>query len=216
MPDTRSDVLLPEHVTIKPSVLYFGTPVVLVTTRNPDGGTNITPMSSAWALGDKVVLGLGMTGQGAQNLQRDSECVLNFPSEALQPNVERIARATGCNPVPEAKARMGYAHVADKFALGGFTAVTSEMVGPPRIVECPLQFEAKTVAFHHAHGGEGSGHLSDLAIVETEVLRVHAHRGIVVSGTSHIDTARWKPLFYMFRRYFGPGPDLGRNFRAEA
>ena len=29
-------------------VLYFGTPVVLITTRNEDGTPNIAPMSSAW------------------------------------------------------------------------------------------------------------------------------------------------------------------------
>jgi flavin reductase (DIM6/NTAB) family NADH-FMN oxidoreductase RutF len=38
-----------EAVTIKPSILYFGTPVVLITTMNPDATVNISPMSSAWA-----------------------------------------------------------------------------------------------------------------------------------------------------------------------
>ena len=33
-------------------VLYFGTPVALITTVNPDGSSNISPISSAWALGD--------------------------------------------------------------------------------------------------------------------------------------------------------------------
>ncbi len=39
--------------------------------------------------------------------------------------------------------------------------------------------------------------------------------GIVVPGTSHIDTARWSPLLYVFRHYFGTGPDLGRTFKSE-
>jgi len=34
-------------------VLYFGTPVALITTVNPDGSSNISPISSAWALGDR-------------------------------------------------------------------------------------------------------------------------------------------------------------------
>lgn len=57
---------VPDHVTIEPSILYFGTPVVLITTLNEDGTANISPMSSAWALGRTVVLGLGASGQGRE------------------------------------------------------------------------------------------------------------------------------------------------------
>jgi len=32
-------------LSIQPATLYFGMPVVLITTRNPDSSTNITPMS---------------------------------------------------------------------------------------------------------------------------------------------------------------------------
>ncbi|QIZ34619.1 hypothetical protein [Saccharopolyspora sp. ASAGF58] len=38
-----------DHVTIAPSILYFGTPVVLLSTENSDGTANLAPMSSAWA-----------------------------------------------------------------------------------------------------------------------------------------------------------------------
>lgn len=33
---------------IQPKMLYFGTPVVLISTLNEDGSPNIAPMSSAW------------------------------------------------------------------------------------------------------------------------------------------------------------------------
>ncbi|MGI8308307.1 hypothetical protein [Saccharopolyspora hattusasensis] len=36
-------------MTIAPSILYFGTPVVLLSTENSDGTANLAPMSSAWA-----------------------------------------------------------------------------------------------------------------------------------------------------------------------
>jgi flavin reductase (DIM6/NTAB) family NADH-FMN oxidoreductase RutF len=39
------------YKTIEPSILYFGTPVVLISTRNEDGTTNVAPMSSAWFSG---------------------------------------------------------------------------------------------------------------------------------------------------------------------
>ncbi|QND51397.1 flavin reductase family protein [Phyllobacterium sp. 628] len=204
-----------DHITITPSVLYFGTPVVLVTTRNEDGSSNITPMSSAWSLGDRVVLGLASTGQGCINLLRERECVLNFACAGLSPNVERIAKATGCNPVPDYKAKIGYHYVADKFALGGFTPIASELVAAPRISECPMQIEAKVVAVHGSQGAAQAGPHPGWFIVETQALRVHAHQQIVVPKTQHIDTDEWHPLFYIFRHYFSTGPDLGRNFRAE-
>ncbi|MEO3745051.1 hypothetical protein [Plantactinospora sp. B5E13] len=39
------------HLTIRPRIWYFGTPVVLVSTENADGTANLAPISSAWALG---------------------------------------------------------------------------------------------------------------------------------------------------------------------
>ncbi len=201
-----------ECLTISPPVLYFGTPVVLIVTRGADGCANITPMSSAWALGPRVVLGLAESGQGAANLLREGECTLNFPSAPLWDRVERIAPTTGADPVPAFKAQAGFRHERDKFALGGFTRRASEIVAPPRIAECPLQFEVRLAAVHHG-GGEGAA-APRFLVIETEVLRVHAHRAIVLAGTQHVDTARWNPLHYVFRHYFGNAAELGRSFRA--
>lgn len=205
--------MLPDHQSIAPSVLYFGTPVVLMVTSNDDGTANITPMSSAWALGSCVVLGLSSATQGAVNLLREGECTLNFPSAGLWPNVERIARTTGVNPVPPYKAEMGFVHEVDKFALGGFAIQPSELILTPRIAECPLQFETRLLTCHRSAKQKGApaAHL----ILEVDVQRVHAHRSIVVPGTNHIDTGQWNPLFYVFRHYFGDAVDLGKTFRAE-
>jgi hypothetical protein len=41
----------PSHLVGEPSILYCGTPVVLISTVNEDGSPNIAPMSSAWSLG---------------------------------------------------------------------------------------------------------------------------------------------------------------------
>lgn len=74
-------------------------------------------MSSAWALGSSIVLGLSAAGQGAANLLRQGECTLNLVSADLWRGVERIAPTTGANPVPGYKAKAGFGHGADKFAL---------------------------------------------------------------------------------------------------
>jgi flavin reductase (DIM6/NTAB) family NADH-FMN oxidoreductase RutF len=203
-----------EHIPVWPSVLYVGTPVALITSLNPDGTPNISPMSSAWALADRVVLGLSSTSQGRENVVRDGQLVVNFPSSALWPRVEALARLTGRRAVPEHKAKIGYEYEADKFARCGFTAQPSSLVRPPRILECPIQFEAEVAAVHDP-GDWPADRPEAFQIVEARVLRVHVRGDLLVPQTQHIDTARWNPLLYVFRHYFGTGADLGRTFKAE-
>jgi flavin reductase (DIM6/NTAB) family NADH-FMN oxidoreductase RutF len=141
------------HVTTDPPILYFGTPVVLISTENDDATANLAPMSSAWWLGHRCVLGLAAGSRTTQNLQRTGECVLNLPSASLVGNVDRIARTTGSDPVPDGKRRRGYRHVAEKFTEARLTPVVSELVSPPRVAECPVQMEATLEAAHPV--GEG-------------------------------------------------------------
>jgi flavin reductase (DIM6/NTAB) family NADH-FMN oxidoreductase RutF len=205
-----------EHIVIKPSMLYVGTPVVLVTSLNPDGTTNISPMSSAWTLFDRVVLGLTSTSKGRENAMRERQLVLNFPSPDLWQKIEAIAPTTGRDPVPPHKEKIGYRFESDKFDVAGFTPQAAELVGPLRIAECPIQFEAEVVASHEPGGEWPSDRPENFRIIEAKVVRVHAHRSIVIPGSNHIDTTRWSPLLYVFRHNFGLGPDLGRTFKAEA
>jgi flavin reductase (DIM6/NTAB) family NADH-FMN oxidoreductase RutF len=206
---------LPDTLIINPSILYFGTPVLLITTCNDDGSINITPMSSAWSLADRVVIGLAGGGQGLHNLLRDGECVLNLASESMHAPIERIAPTSGARTLPAWKRDAGYRYEADKFTLAGLHARPSLQVRAPRIAECPLQLEARLThqlfrpleAWHDgAHG---------YAIMELEVLHVHAHADIVVPGTQHIDPLHYSPLFYLFRHYVGRGESLGRTFKAQ-
>jgi flavin reductase (DIM6/NTAB) family NADH-FMN oxidoreductase RutF len=195
------------HLTIEPSILYVGTPVALLSTENDDGTSNLAPMSSAWALGDVVVLGLGPSGQTAHNLRCRPDLVINFPEPSQWQAVERLAGLTGRDPVPEHK-RARFRFEREKFNAAGLTAIGSELVGPPRVAECPLQFEATAVQSHFDADG-------NFLIVQAKVLRVHADDRVVVPGTSSVDPAAWSPLIYNFRHYFGLGPELGESFRTE-
>jgi flavin reductase (DIM6/NTAB) family NADH-FMN oxidoreductase RutF len=94
------------------------------------------------------MLGLGAKGHTAQNLLRETECVLNLPSAALVERVNKLARLTGSDPVPPHKQAMGYRHEKDKFTIAGLSAVPSELVKPPRVHECPVQLEAVLEATH--------------------------------------------------------------------
>ncbi|MFG2934247.1 flavin reductase family protein [Streptomyces achromogenes] len=195
------------HRVIRPSILYFGTPVVLLTTENEDGTFNLAPISSAWALGQHIVLGLGSESQTARNLAARSELVINVASPELWEQVERLAPLTGADPVPESK-RAVYRYEPDKFAAAGLTPTASHIVKPPRVAECALQLEARARAL--TPGGAGL-----FFSVECEVLRVHADESIVVPGTHHIDPALWSPLIYNFRHYHGLAPEVGHGFRSE-
>ncbi len=71
--------------------LYFGTPVVLISSLNADGTTNLAPMSSAWWLGRTAVLGMGAASQTVRNLRERSDCVLNLVDASMVAAVDRLA-----------------------------------------------------------------------------------------------------------------------------
>ena len=190
------------HVTIRPNVLYVGTPVILVCTQNADGSANLAPASSYWALGQMLVIGLEADGQSIANVLERPELTVNFPSPDHWRAVEAIADVTGKTPVPEGKAAK-YRHHADKFALAGLSSEPSEIVAPPRVAECALQFEATV---QKATRGVG-----DYFMVEAHVERVHAAPFLVVAGTEHVDPRAWQPLIYTFRHYFALGAELGHR-----
>jgi flavin reductase (DIM6/NTAB) family NADH-FMN oxidoreductase RutF len=199
------------HRGVWPTILYFGTPVALVTTTNPDGTPNIGPMSSAWALGYTVVMGWESTAHTLANLERERECVINLPGPALVEQVETLASLTGRNPPAPHKADK-FRFEPHKFEAAGLTPVDAETVKPPRIAECQLQLEAKVTSIHQPATRPDGEHFR---IVETHVQRVHALASIVKPGTSYIDPQRWGPLLYVFRHYFATGAEVGRSFRAE-
>ncbi|MFB6664064.1 flavin reductase family protein [Streptomyces parvus] len=196
-----------EHVTVTPSILYFGTPVVLLSTENENGSFNLAPMSSAWALGHVIVLGLGAEGQTAHNLRSRRDLVVNLPGPAQWPAVERLAPLTGRTPVPAGK-RGSFRFEPDKFAAAGLRPQPSALVRPPRVAACPMQLEARVARAQPDSSG-------DFLIVEAQVLKVHADPRIVVPGSQHIDPAAWSPLIYNFRHYYGLGPELGHSFRSR-
>jgi flavin reductase (DIM6/NTAB) family NADH-FMN oxidoreductase RutF len=197
--------------TVEPNILYFGTPVALLTTVDRDGNANIGPMSSVWALGWTLMLGLEMGSKTYQNLMEQKECVVNFPPSSLFEHIEKIANLTGANPIPGYKTGR-YQYDADKFASGGFTSLKSALVKPPRIAECQLQFEA--VLKNVLKINDGPVGAPGVAAVEVRVLKIHADEQLIVDG-KHIDPQKWDPLIYNFRHYYGLGKELGKTFKAE-
>jgi flavin reductase (DIM6/NTAB) family NADH-FMN oxidoreductase RutF len=191
------------HTTTNPAILYFGTPVVLISSVNEDGTYNLAPMSSAWWLGWRCMLGLSSSSKTPQNMARTGECVLNLPSAELVGAVDRLARTTASDPVPSAKLRRGYRHEKDKFGCADLTPIASDTVTAPRVEECPVQLEA-TVSTIHPVADDTPAMAGRLIAIEVAVRRVHIDDSLLVPGEpDRIDPDRWRPLIMSFQRFYG-------------
>ena len=106
--DNRGQNVSREHKSIEPAILYLGTPVVLNSTVNEDGSYNLAPISPAFWLGWRCMLGFEAVSKTPQNIIRTGECVINLPSVDQVDAVNRLAMTTGSDPVPAGKSLRGY------------------------------------------------------------------------------------------------------------
>jgi flavin reductase (DIM6/NTAB) family NADH-FMN oxidoreductase RutF len=188
------------HVAVDLKVLYFGTPVVLIGSRNPDGTANLAPMSSAWWLGQSCMLGLGNSAQTTANLLREGQCVLNLAPSSMAGVVDRLALTTAAAVVPAHKAAIGYRYDSDKFATAGLTEQAGEIVTAPRVAECPIQLECEVAAAHPFGVPEPQA-----TAFQVNVIRAHVEEDLLVPGTYYVDPLRWDPLIMKFCELFGGG-----------
>lgn len=193
------------HETIDPAILYFGTPVVLVSSTNEDGSPNLAPISSAWWLGRSCLLGFGARSKTPANLLRSGECVLNLPSVEQVAAVDRLARTTGSDPVPPHKQMMGYRFEKDKFGVAGLTAQKAHEVQPPRVKECPVQLEARVERCHPLAESDPETR-GRLIAIEVKILKVHIDPKLRMEGhENRIDPDLWRPLMMSFCQFYGLG-----------
>jgi flavin reductase (DIM6/NTAB) family NADH-FMN oxidoreductase RutF len=203
------------HLPCEPAILYFGTPVVLISTVNEDGTYNLAPMSSAFWLGWRCVLGLSAFSKTTENLLRTGQCVLNLPSAEQVGAVDRLALRTGSNPVPAGKAQKGYRFEADKFGRVGLTPVPAETVAAPRVAECPVQLEAVLEA-HHGLAEADEQQRGRLLTLEVRVQRVHLDESILLAGhRNRVDPDKWRPLIMSFQHFYGLGPRVHESRLAQ-
>jgi len=194
------------HCVTEPNILYFGTPVVLVSTLNENGTANLAPISSAFWLGWRGVIGIAASSQTTRNLLRTGECVLNLPSAAQADAVDRIARTTGTYPVPDGKRAKGYVFEPDKFGTAGLTEAASQTVAPPRALECPVHMEA-VVAATYGIGDDMPDLRGRICVFEVRIQRVHVHPDLLMDGhPDRIDPDKWSPLIMSFQKFYGLAP----------
>lgn len=203
------------HQEISPAILYWGTPVTLISTTNQDGSANIGPMSSVFWLGHGAMLGLDASSQTTMNLLRTGQCVLNLASDNMADAVNALARTTGTDPVPAGKIPRGYNFVKDKFKHAGLTPVPSKHVACPGIKECPVIMEAELVVSHNMYRGRPIEGL--IFAIEVRIVRVSIHEELRLNGyRNRVDADKWKPMIMMFCDLYGLKPGkLERSRLAE-
>jgi flavin reductase (DIM6/NTAB) family NADH-FMN oxidoreductase RutF len=203
------------HIQCEPEILYFGTPVVLVSTCNEDGTFNISPISSIFWLGWRCIIGISASSKTTDNIQRNGTCTLNLPSVTEVSAVNRLALTTGSNPVPDRKKQKGYRYVRDKFTLAGMTAQQSETVNAPRILECPVQMEASLQAIHGLAEDDEQQKGKTLTM-EFLIQRIFMKKSILLEGSNkRVDPDKWRPLIMSFQKFYGLGDQVETSRLSE-
>lgn len=203
------------HIKSEPSILYFGTPVVLISTKNENDSDNVAPMSSVFWLGWRCIIGLAATSKTTQNLIRNRECVLNLPSVNEAPAVNRLAKTTGSDPVPDGKQLKGYRYEPDKFAIAGLSKTPADTVNPPRISECPVQMEAVVEAIHSVAESDAAM-CGRIITFELRITRVFLHDSIIMNNNpDRVDPDKWKPLIMSFQQFYTLGVKVQYSTLAE-
>jgi flavin reductase (DIM6/NTAB) family NADH-FMN oxidoreductase RutF len=183
---------------LNPKMLYFGTPVVLVSSLNSDGSTNVAPMSSAWWVGKTAMLGLSANSHTVRNLKERPMCVLNLVDESMVDAIDRLALLTGRSDVPDYKRARGYSYEPDKFAAAGLTPAPLGESLPDGVAESPIHMVGRVRALHEIDEQD-----SGLQALEVVVLHTHVDESLLMANhPTYIDPLRWNPLFMKFTEYF--------------
>ncbi len=114
------------------SEIVFPRMTVLVTTCNRDGKPNVATFSFFMPVSfdpKYVAFSVSPKRHTFSNLREVEEFVVNIPSGDMLKKVWICGTYSGKD--------------TDKFSLAHFTPIKSVKVQPPRIKECPVQFECK-------------------------------------------------------------------------
>lgn len=203
------------HIKSYPSILYFGTPVVLISTKNPDGTSNLAPISSIFWLGWRCMIGLGASSQTAKNLLVTKEAVLNMPSVNEAKAVNLLAKTTGSNPVPQSKILKGYRFEKNKFEIAGLTGIPAETINASRVNECPVQMEAVVMDIHKLAKDEPLQQ-GKIITFELKINRVFLDKSITMDNhPNRVDPDKWKPLIMSFQEFYTLGDKVHESSLAE-
>ena len=193
------------HSIISPAILYFGSPVVLVSSENEDGTDNICAISSAFWLGHRCMLGFAAESKTPLNILRTGQCIVNLPDDTMAAPINALSTTTGTEHVSASKIDRGYRYVKDKWTCAGLTPSASDFVRPHRIRECPVHMECE-LAGNHELMKDLPDRAGLVVVLELRVLRIHVWDKIRMANTANrIDPDKWRPMIMSFQELYGLG-----------
>lgn len=195
------------HSTISPAILYFGTPVVLITSENEDGPDNICAISSVFWLGHRCILGFGAENKTTKNILRTGHCVVNLPDDTMGRHINLLATTTGTKDedLTSSKRARNYRYVKDKWACADLTPQKSDLVRPARILECPVQMECE-LAKGHVLMEDFPDLKGVITALELKVLRIHIQDHLRMPGyPNRVNPDNLRPIFMCFQELYGFG-----------
>jgi flavin reductase (DIM6/NTAB) family NADH-FMN oxidoreductase RutF len=155
-------------------------PIALVTTIGPDGVVNAAPFSLFNMLGvDPPMLMFSLTPRAGQvkdtgrNIERLPEFVVHMVDEGVKEKMN-ICSADFPNGTSEIE-------------FAGLETAPSVKVRPPRLVECPAQFECRLIDIIKV--GRRPNH-----VVIGEVVMMHYRPGIVDESRHYVDAGKLAPI----------------------
>jgi Flavin reductase like domain len=174
---------------IEPKILYFGTPVALVHSRNEEGSTDLAPISSFCALGWTLILGLLTERKTADGVARYRECVVNLPSPEMWQNVEKTDSANRKKSCGKTQIRAVPSRAAQ--VCGGRAHSCCERSGRAGAGQGmpAVHMEARVTALHQLNGEKLSEFGGGMA-AEVDVARVHVADDFVLQD-KYINPANW-------------------------
>lgn len=158
-------------------------PIALITTVDKQGRINAAPMSFVMPVEMDppiLVLSTGYDGDTYHNIHETGEFVVNTVTEEIKKQMWICGKSfpRGVNELEKA----------------GLHWESSEKVKPPRVVECPANFECKLDWTH-----EGP----EYVVLAGRVVAVNVRKGVVKGG--RLDAEHVKPLLHLSGKLFVVG-----------
>lgn len=155
-------------------------PIVLITTVDKQGRINAAPMSFVTPVEMEppiLLLSTGYDGDTYRNISETGEFVVNLVTEEIKKQMWTCGKSfpRGVNELEKA----------------GLHWEPSEKVKPPRVVECPVNFECK---LEWTHNGP------EYVVVAGRVVAVNVRKGAIKGGRLNVEQVR--PLLHITSKAF--------------
>jgi flavin reductase (DIM6/NTAB) family NADH-FMN oxidoreductase RutF len=181
------------------SQLVVPRPIAMVSTRSPQGGANVAPMSYFLPItGVPMLVGvtMGLREDAAQkhsylNAMASGDFAINITSMAMAEHIETVAME--CPPE------------VDEFGLAGWTAVPCTKISSPAVAEAPARLEC--VVRQVVELGAPGVPFGEVHLVIAEVVWATYHRSIL-NDRGRIDPMLLQPVGRLgLRSFIHPAPD---------